>query len=419
MTVQTLSPVPQTLDDLLAGCGVRSHYQPIVELDTHRVVAWEALARGPVGSPLEFPDRLFAAATAAGRLAELDFCCRTAALEGAMAAGLGEAQELLINIEPETGAATWPTALEAAVDRSRTAGVRVTVEITERTVLADPAALVTQMDRYRSLGWGIALDDVGVDPRSITLMPLLRPDLIKLDMSFVQETMTRERAQVVHAVVAEAERSGAKVLAEGIETEEHAALARALGADLGQGWLFGRPGPLVPAPSASGTGRALVPGFEDDTDTPFERLSRSRPLRRGTKRQLLQMSLALEDEALAQGPSALLLSTFQDAVHFTPITRARYAMLAARLAFVGALAHDLGAEPARGVRGASLDADEALRGEWDVVVLGPHFAAAFAARDLGDSGADGDRRFDYTLTHDRHLVAQAAHRLVQRVAPHS
>ena len=58
-------------------------YQPIVELDSGRVVAYEALARGPVG-PLERPDLLFAAARPAGRLAELDELCRAAAFRGAV-----------------------------------------------------------------------------------------------------------------------------------------------------------------------------------------------------------------------------------------------------------------------------------------------------------------------------------------------
>jgi len=53
----------------------------------------------------------------------------------------------------------------------------------------------------------------------------------------------------------------------------------------------------------------------------------------------------------------------------------RYARLARNVAFVGALARDMGVEPAPGVRGSALDADDSLRGEWDVVVLGPHFAA--------------------------------------------
>ena len=63
-------------------------FQPIVELATRRVVGWEALARGPRGSELEPPDKLFAAARAAGRLDELDWLCQRQALRAAIAAGV-------------------------------------------------------------------------------------------------------------------------------------------------------------------------------------------------------------------------------------------------------------------------------------------------------------------------------------------
>ena len=67
------------------------------------------------------------------------------------------------------------------------------------------------------------------------------------------------------------------------------------------------------------------------------------------------------------------------------------------------------------MRGAELCPDDPLRHEWDVVTVGPHHAAALLARDLGDCGPDGDRRFSYVLTHDRALVVQAARALLHRV----
>ena len=67
------------------------------------------------------------------------------------------------------------------------------------------------------------------------------------------------------------------------------------------------------------------------------------------------------------------------------------------------------------MRGADLDPDEALRGEWDVAVVSPHFAGAFVARDLGDDGADGERRFDYFVTYERELVVAAARTLMERI----
>ncbi|MBA2516790.1 MAG: hypothetical protein H0V22_05670, partial [Solirubrobacterales bacterium] len=132
----------------------------------------------------------------------------------------------------------------------------------------------------------------------------------------------------------------------------------------------------------------------------------------------LEMSLALEEEALTQGDAAVLLSTFQEAAYFTRATQQRYAAIAKRAAFVGALAVGLGDEPAPGVRGASVDATDPLRGEWDVVVLGPHFAGAFVAQDLEHPAEDDvDRRFAYAVTYDRDLVTALATRLMRRVAP--
>ena len=75
----------------------------------------------------------------------------------------------------------------------------------------------------------------------------------------------------------------------------------------------------------------------------------------------------------------------------------------------------VGAEPEPGVRGADLAPDDPLRLEWDMVVVGPHFAVALVARDLGDTGPDAERRFEYVLTHDRDLVIEVAADLMARM----
>ena len=89
------------LGQILADGAIRAVYQPIVDLATGRTVGFEALARGPQGSELERPDRLFAAARASGRLSELDWACRAAALRGALDAKLGRSVSLFVNVEPE------------------------------------------------------------------------------------------------------------------------------------------------------------------------------------------------------------------------------------------------------------------------------------------------------------------------------
>jgi DICT domain-containing protein len=129
------------------------------------------------------------------------------------------------------------------------------------------------------------------------------------------------------------------------------------------------------------------------------------------------MSYALEDVALALGESAVLFSSFQEAKYFSPAISERYAALAGNLAFVGVLAEGLGSAPAPGVHGAQLSPADALRTEWDVVVLGPHFAGAFVAQDLGDQGDDATRRFDYVVTYERDLVIAAATALMRMTGP--
>jgi diguanylate cyclase (GGDEF)-like protein/PAS domain S-box-containing protein len=406
----------RALADALLPGGIHSVFQPIVELDTGRVVAYEALARGPRG-PLERPDLMFAAARSAGRLAELDEACRTAAFRGAVEHGLLAPLTVFVNVEPAV-LDSAPLDDLLAIAESAPRELRVVLEITERALAARPAELLRTVERVRALGWGVAVDDVGADSMSLAFLPLLAPDVIKLDLRLVQERPGPAIAEIMNAVNAHAERTGAVVLAEGIETEEHLATARALGATLGQGWYFGRPGP-GPAPGLVAGELVLPvgpPGSTTDV-SPFACLPGAVPLRRSAKSLLIELSKQLEREALRLGDTCVVAATFQEARHFTPSTGLRYRDLVERTAFVCALGEDLAVEPLPGLRGATLGADDPVRGEWDVVVLGPHFSAALLARDLGDGGPDLERTFEYALTYDRDTVVRAAAALLSRVAP--
>jgi hypothetical protein len=219
-------------------------------------------------------------------------------------------------------------------------------------------------------------------------------------------------------VSAEAERSGAVVLAEGIETEEHAEIARSMGATLGQGWLLGRPGPLpvvMPRPPRTAVPIARVlPG--DPTASPFARVAAQRPVRTASKRLLIAMSKHIEGQALTSPTEAVVLAAFQEARHLTRATARRYRDLAEHVTFVGALGAGMAAEPAAGVRGGHLGAGDPVRGEWDIAVVGPHFAVALVARDLGDDALPEDqRRFEFVLTHDRDLAVGVAGDLMARM----
>jgi diguanylate cyclase (GGDEF)-like protein/PAS domain S-box-containing protein len=401
---------------ILSTRSLTAVFQPIVEIESGRVVAYEALTRGPEGSELQRPDRLFAAATAAGCVPELDWLCRAVAVSAALEAGLARCASLFLNCEPTAIGTPCPPAHAALWDRAM-AELDLVLEITERAVTERPADLYRVVEAHRQAGRGIALDDLGADVRSLALLPLIEPDVIKLDLRLVQDRPSVDQAAIVSAVAAERERTGAAILAEGIENEDHLAVARSLGATLGQGWHWGRPGPLPPQAKRQPLRRGIARRSSSGR-TPFEVIAAHRPVAPATKRLLLPMSHHLENRALRIGEGAVLLAAFQDVKHFTANTARRYETLVRGASLVAAFGVGLSQEPLPGVRGADIGPGDPLAGEWSVLVIGPHFAGALVAQDLGDTGGrESDRRFSFATAYDRGLVIAAARTLISRITP--
>jgi EAL domain-containing protein (putative c-di-GMP-specific phosphodiesterase class I) len=410
------------LDRILADEAIVSVYQPIVELATGEIVAYEALARGPIDSPLHMPGDLFGTAARTGRLAQLDWACRASAIRGALGTALRRPTALFVNVEPVASAARMPDHYAEIVQGAQNE-LNVVYEFTERALTERPGEVLGAVRDLRKLGVSIALDDVGVDPRSLALMPFLRPEIVKLDLSVVQGEASSDMARTMHAVNAHAERSGALILAEGIETQQHLDRARALGATYGQGWFFGRPGPAPTHRVIGATLPQLTRGAarpaEADHDTPFQRVQAAGGTSRIAQKQLLlALSKQLELHARELGPEAVVIASLQHVRQFTPATRARYRDLSEITAFVGVLGEGLSDVPDGGVRGGSLHPGEPLRQEWNVCVVSPHFAAGLVARDLGDDPSDDlGRRFEYCLTYDRDMVVRASRLMMARIAP--
>ena len=405
---------------ILDGRQLRAVFQPVINLADRHVVAYEALARGPLGSPHESPAALFAAAAAADRVTELDWACRAAAFaatRGPNGPRLPASVPLFVNCEPASMRSPCPPDLQSGILAAE-AELNVVMEVTERDIAKDPAGLLSAVGRAREQRWGVALDDVGAEPASLALMPFVHPDIIKLDLRLIQDRTTAEVARIVNAVLAQAERTGAAILAEGIETARHEDIARAMGATLGQGWLYGRPAALPPTVDEPlHPLRLLSPNTSVWSRTPFDIVAAQRPTIVVAKDLLLPMSRHLENRGVDTVEPPVLLACFQEAAHFTEKTRERFARLATHAAFVGAVGAGMNDQPAPGVRGANLEATDRLRGEWDVIVVGPHFAGALVARDCGDDGPDLDRRFEAVITYDRELVIEAARSLLGKLTP--
>ena len=409
MTRGRVSTDGAELDQILVHGGLRSVLQPILDMETGRLFGYESLARGPLGSPLETPDRLFAAARAEDRLGELDAACQRAAAENGERHGIKGPLTLFVNVEPDAmGFRSLPR-----IGRD----VRGIIELTERTLTTRLAELLPAVQEARERGWGVALDDVGADTRSLALMPLLRPDVIKLDLRLVQDQPTPEIAAIAGAVGAQAERTGATVLAEGVETEEQAQYARALGATHGQGYLFGRPSPEPIRVSPTGIplpiyGATLPYAWR----TPFELASAHRTVRRATIPLLTSISRELERQAARSSRTSLLISSFPGVDRWMSQMNEVYEELATEMAFAAVLAVGMPAEPSPGLKGINIHEDDPVSGTWNVIVVSAHFASMLAAKARSSEDSAGEQEFDFIATYDRDLIVECAQALMLRIA---
>lgn len=401
----------------IAAVPIVCLYQPIVDLRTGETTGYEALARWPSRPDLS-PGEVFGSARDDGTLAALDRGAQQAALRGACEAGLPGAYTLFINVEADTSSSLSLTADVLAPEGDAGPG-RVVIEITERALLVDPGRVLEIAEEARALGWGVALDDVGSNPDCLTMLNFVAPEIIKIDGPL---TRTR-RPTPVHtatlaAIAAYIEATPAtELIAEGIETEADLEQALALGATHGQGWLFGHPAPLPDVFSA--VSNRMLPLTEvrnAPLSPPSEALKTMSP-RIGRKSLLITLSRHLEDMASTLRAPVTVLATFQDAASFGPVVAERFSVLAATHphAFVAAFGVDMPTHPVAGVVGVPLSADDNLVSEWTITVTGAHYFGALIARDLGDPPDDPDRRYEYTLTHDRSIVTTAARALMRRI----
>ena len=225
-------PEDHDVQGLIKAGQVRVAIQPVVALQTGRVVGHEALSRFGGRVPT---DRWFKAASKYNLGGELERLTLHAALQ--LLPALPAAEFLAVNVSPAALGDPQVVALLDAVDLSR-----VVVEITEHEAVADYIVTRAALDRLRRAGARIAVDDTGAGFASLRHVLMLQPDVIKLDTSLTRGIETDKRQQdLVRAVTVFGEQVGADVLAEGIETQGQLDQLRHIGVHLGQGWHLGVP----------------------------------------------------------------------------------------------------------------------------------------------------------------------------------
>jgi EAL domain-containing protein (putative c-di-GMP-specific phosphodiesterase class I) len=231
-----------------AGCrsgtadfGITMAYQPIVDVETGRAFAYEALVRGMNG---ESAGEVLARVTPENRYA-FDQRCRVAAIEQAVAAGLlATDARLSINFLPN--AVYSPVAcIQLTLKTARAACLpaeRLIFEFTENEEMVDASHVAAIIETYRRMGFATALDDFGAGHAGLSLLARLQTDLVKLDMELVRGIdASAPRRMIVEAVVRMMRGLGITLIAEGIETEAEFTALAALGVRYQQGYFFAQP----------------------------------------------------------------------------------------------------------------------------------------------------------------------------------
>jgi diguanylate cyclase (GGDEF)-like protein len=236
-----------TLQDIILGDGLSSVYQPIVDLNTGDIFAYEALTRGPRGTPLESPATLFAIADEVDLTVELDRACFRGALRNAKT--LEPVHRLFVNLLPMS---FYDSAfIEIEVGNLLTAAgltpANIVFEITERLAIENFASFKRALAAYTAMGFGVAIDDVGTRHSNLETVMSLRPHFIKISDVLVRgiarSTVKREMLRSLRHI---AETIDAVMIAEGIEQLEDVLALRDLGLRYGQGYYMARPGPPFP-----------------------------------------------------------------------------------------------------------------------------------------------------------------------------
>ena len=219
-------------------------FQPQIDLRTGRTVGLEALVRWRSADfGLVPPNEFIPLAEETGLIVELgDWILRDACRQVAQS---GWGGRISVNVSPvQLAQGDMLTSVRRALAESGLPAQRLDIELTESISVADNPASLEILDQLSALGVSIAMDDFGTGYSSLTYLTSLPIAKVKLDQSFVRNLPDAKSAVIVETTLTMAHRLGKIVIAEGVETHEQRAYLAALGCDIGQGYLFGRPSRL-------------------------------------------------------------------------------------------------------------------------------------------------------------------------------
>jgi diguanylate cyclase (GGDEF)-like protein len=234
--------IADRFNTILTKNQVTTHYQPILNFKTGKILGWEALTRGPRDSSFRSPIILFETAEQLGRLFALEKICRESALRNA--GELQEDQKLFVNISPKTMADPEfsPGNTLKLMESVGLTPDNVVFEITEQHSVQEFDLFYRTLAHYRSQGFRIAVDDAGSGYAGLSTIAELQPEFIKLDKSLINGIHKDPvKRALVETTTTFADKIGSRIIAEGVETKAQAICLKDIGVHCGQGYFFARP----------------------------------------------------------------------------------------------------------------------------------------------------------------------------------
>lgn len=230
------------MKQIIESQWIRTVYQPIIQLSDAVIIGYEALSRGPEGTPYENPLALIDLAECCEMTWDLDWAFRSLAIE--RATELEPEQLLFINVDPKI---IYDKAHSAGMtrdilDRKAMSPDNVIFEITERSAIEDYEGFNRILNNYIEQGFKIAIDDAGAGFSGMNRILETRPQFIKLDMAMIRGVDKDSFKQaIVKSFVQLSQNTNIKLIAEGIETKDELKTLIRLGVYAGQGYYLQKP----------------------------------------------------------------------------------------------------------------------------------------------------------------------------------
>ncbi|MEH7112405.1 EAL domain-containing protein [Neobacillus niacini] len=216
--------------------------QPIIDVSTNEIRAWELLSRGPKGTVLESPLQLFSVARQTGRLYELEMIVLEKMLQQVKASRCR--QDVFVNCTPiSLGNIRFPSDIKSLLQKYRGISPKqITFEVTEQDSIEGLKNFAYNIKVLRLMGFKIAVDDTGAGYSSLSTISEIMPDIIKIDRSLIENIDKNSvKESMLKGLLLVAKEAGSLVVAEGIENKEEALVLTRNNVDLAQGNFYARP----------------------------------------------------------------------------------------------------------------------------------------------------------------------------------